>query len=385
MTVSGWTSSRGIGRLLGVAAAVACFAAAVRAEDVAPDLAGKKVAVAVFPRNPAATAHAKTAQSRIEQILADGDIAVLDEAKTRELKDACKSMEDMAAFITPEQIVENARKFEIDGVLAAYVSVDVVHGIADFFSATAHVDLRFIDNKTARVRAMASPAMGVPGAPPSDGLTEGGAAVNAIRRAVESACHLAGFELAEATRPGSVDLVLADPVDGAEGGASFAAAENDPRLHRAVQLERERWRTEEATCTARSAAGGLAAVAGYIRDTDFRRQPQRLYGSRVHLVDVEAMKTLQIFECSPVATMAKGEKNARGVLFLGFAGSWRHLFAATGNHLYFWDVESGRLLSKIPLGEAPTGLAVQSLDTGTVLLLRSASGVRRYGIVRARP
>jgi len=352
------------------------------AAESAGFLQGKKVAVTVFAQNDQAKGLTKTAQSRIEEVMADNDVAVLDEQKAHELNDIFKTLEDPGAFVTAETFVENAKKFDIQGILAVYTTVEVVPGLADYFSATAHADIRFVDSATAKVRAISTPPMGIRGAPPSDGLTSNSAAMNAVQRAVDSAARLAGFEIAELTRAKSVDLALSDPTVYADGGVGFVKPDNEQALWDLASLEKQTWRTEEVTCTARAPAGGLAAVAGYIKDTNFRRRPERLYGSRVHIVDVANRKRVLCLDCSPVEMKSRQEPNTKQVLALTFVRSWRHLCAVTGNHVHFWDVERGVELARVPVPEEPTALCVVNNDREVWIVIRTKKGSWKYPIIR---
>ncbi len=346
-------------------------------------LQGKKIAVAIFAQNAQAESLVKAAQSRMEEILADHDIAVLDEKKTNELKDVFKTLEDPGAFVTAETFIENSGKFDIDGLLGVYLSVEIVPGIADYFSATAHADIRFIDNQTAQVRAISTPPMGRRGMPTSDGLTRNSASINAVQRAVDSACSLTGFEIAEWTRTKSVELKLVGPTPYTGDRLVLPKPQNERGLWPLAAFENKEWRAEEASCTALSAGGGLAAIGGYITDTDFRRRPPRLFGSRIHVVDTEARKPVITFACSTVEMKGRDEPNTKKVLACLFAGSWRYLCAVTGNHVFMWDIEKGSEISKLPLASEPAAMTLVSDDTGSSILLQTRKGVFRYGIVRA--
>jgi hypothetical protein len=353
-------------------------------------LKGKRVAVTVFAQTTNATPYARSAQARLEEALGDNDIKVLDEAKTRELRDVCKTLEDPAAFITAETFIENAKKFEMEGVLGVYLSTEVVPGPADCFSATAHVDLRFIGSEDARVASFATSPMGTRGSPSSEGVTPDSATINAVQRAIDSACTLTGLRLTELTRPKSVDLGLAEPTRTEAAGFVFAAPAKDPTLAKMPLLEKQHWRVEEVTCTATAPAGGLAAVAGYISDTTSSGGMgpgalRRLYGSRIHLVDTIAGKTLLSFVCSPVEASTREEPNTKRVLHCAFVGGWRYLCAATGNHVLLWDTEKGVEISRRVVPGEPTGLAIEAGPAGNAVIIRTKRGNWRYGIVRARP
>lgn len=346
-------------------------------------LRGKTVAVAVFPQNRDAENVARIAQSRIEQILADNEIAVLDEEKTRELKNVFNTLEDPAAFVTAETFIENSSKFNIDGLLGIYLSAEAVPGLADYYSATAHADIRFIDKNSARVKALSTPAMGTRGIPPSDGLTRSSAAINAAQRAVDAACQSMGFEMLDITRPRSVSLDLVGPEPFHGAGGYVAAQENDARLARLAPFHDETWRVEEATCTVRAPAGDIGAVAGYIRDTDFRRRPQRLYGSRIHVVDTAAAQSILTFDCSPVEMKSREEPNTKKILGCAFLGSWRYLTAITGNHIFLWDVETGREIAKLPLPAEMDTMQVQTKNNTSRIVVQTSRNAWEYRIVRA--
>lgn len=347
-------------------------------------LEGKKVAVAVFAQNKQAEPVIRTAQSRMEEILADNEIAVLDEEKTRELKDVFKTLEDPGAFVTAETFVENSKKFDIHGLVGVYLSAEVVPGLADYYSATAHADIRFVDNQTARVRTLSTPPMGIRGSPTSDGLTRNSAAINAVQRAVDSACSLTGFQIAEWTRAKSVDLDLVGPFPYAGDRLVLPEPQNERALWDLAALENQTWRKEEVTCTARSEGGSLAVIAGYIKDTDFRRRPQRLYGSRVHIVDTNTKKAKLILDCSPVEKKIREESNTKKVLACIFVKNWRYLCVATGNYLFMWDVEKGREICKLPLCDEPMGMSISSDGTGSSILIQTRKGILKYRVVRVK-
>lgn len=376
----GWVAAAWLAAVLG------CGSGAGGAEPFSADqLQGKKIAVRVFAGNAAAADRLKTAQSRLEEILADVGAAVLDEDKAKELSDVDKILEDPTAFVTAEFLLEIAEKFKIDGILVAHVSADVVPGLADYFSATAHADLRFLDNATAQVRSYSAPPMGARGAPPSDGLTPDSAEINAVQRAIDSVCDAMGLPLTERIRSKSIDVTLAAPVPLAGGAADFAPPENERALAELATLESQTWRKESPSCTMRAPAGDLAAVGGYIADTDWHRRPERLYGSRLHVVDVATRQTLLQFECSPVEMKTRDEPNTKKILVGMFVGGWRYLCAATGNHVFMWDVETGRNVAKLPLSGEPTGMAYVAGADGNGIALRTARGDWLCRIVRENP
>ena len=358
----------------------------LRGEIQPQKLTGKKVAVVVNPQNEAADRYVKAAHSRMESILADNNIIALDRKKVQELTDVFKTLDDPGAFVTAEDFVENAAKFELAALVAIYLNVDRLPTLADYFSASAHADIRFISESDAKVTAISLLPMGVPGRPPSDGLTQNSAAINAVQRAVDDACNQLGLENLDPATPRLVRLDLKDPVDGSSLTVEPRhSSKEEKSLPDYAQLEELRWRQEEVTCTTKAPAGAMGAVAGYIIDTDFRRRPQRLYGSRIHLIDTRQKRRIQVFDCFDVEKKQPGEMGERKILDCMFVSSWRYLTAVSGGKLFFWDTERGKLLAdpvlKSALKSAHLGLA-RSAD-GTYLVVDSGQQKFAYRIVRA--
>lgn len=329
--------------------------------------AGQKVAVVVFPQNPGAERYVKTALSRVEGILADNRITALDREKVEELKDVFRTLDDPGAFVTAEDFLETAEKFDLSALVGIYLNVAVVSGLADYFTASAHADLRFISEKDAKVASISLLPMGSPGRPPSDGLTRESAAINAVQRAVDEACEKFGLENLDPASPRLVRLDLEGPRQATGLSPDFRPQDGNAGLGAYARLEKQGWRAEEVTCTALAPAGDLGAVAGYVIDTDFRRRPQRLYGSRVHLVDTQMRREIQVFECFAVEKKQPGETASRQILDCMFVSSWRYLAAVSSGSLFFWDTERGKLLSHLKLET--------ELKTARLNLARSADGV----------
>lgn len=357
----------------------------LRGEIQPRKLTGKKVAVVVNSQNEAADRYVKAAHSRMESILADNDIVALDRKKVQELTDVFKTLDDPGAFVTAEDFVENAAKFEIAALVAIYLNVDRVPTLADYFSAGAHADIRFISESDAEVTAISLPPMGVPGRPPSDGLTQNSAAVNAVQRAVDDACNKLGLENLDPATPRLVHLDLKDPVDGSSLTIEPRPSEKEKSLSDYAQLEELRWRQEEVTCTAKAPAGAMGAVAGYIIDTDFRRRPQRLYGSRIHLIDTRQKREIQVFDCFDVEKKQPGEMGERKILDCMFVSNWRYLAAVSGGKLFFWDTERGKLLADPVLTSAlkSASLGFARLSDSTYLVVDSGGKKFAFRIVRA--
>jgi hypothetical protein len=361
------------------------------------------VAVAVFASNSSVKPLEKTAQARLESILGDNGLRVLDEAKVGELKDVWKRLEDPTYVLTAKELVANAKKYDIQLLVRAFLRCDVVRGLAEYFSATAHIDVRFID-KEARVISESSSPMGVPGCPPSDGLTDSSASVNAVQRAVDEVAEKLKFAVLAPASVGSIPLRIS--------GSSLladiprpAGPENDKSLHVCATLKNPNWATYESiTCTARAPGGPIAAVAGYVKDVYANAQaaaaasgglerPSAMdrirgggptlggnmtacYGSRVHLVDAEKKTEINVFECEEIG---RGGKEERKVVACTFASNWRHLAAVTGRKLLLWDTQVGRLLDSRNIADlgAPSSLGFVSKQEGSFLVV--AIGGKTYG------
>ena len=259
-------------------------------------------------------------------------------------------------MLTAEEILATGSKYEIQGLVRVYLSADVQRGLADYFTATASADVRLVD-ANARVNAQTSELMGMPRCPPSDGLTENSALLNAAHRALDSACARVGLQVADPVRARTVSVKLSGPVSSpAEVGAPHAK-ENDLSLAKLATLENKTWRKESVTCTAKSPGGGLVAVAGCITDIDMHRRPPRMDGSRIHLVDTEGRR-LNTFWCYEVVKKETYEKGTRSVLDCMFIANWRYLGAVTGCDLFFWDTELGVQLARLPFDRGLTKAAL---------------------------
>jgi hypothetical protein len=337
------------------------------------DLKGKQVAVVVYPAPGSVFAKAmeKAAQARLESVLDNNSVTVLDEAKVKQLKSSYTKMEDPNAFLTAEDLMAISEKFKVVGVVALYLHAAATPGLADYSTATASADIRFIGEGDAKVRALATRPMGVPGMPPSDGLTADAALKNAVQRAVDDACRKLGLGVPDPVTPSTVALTLKEVAVPSTTDARVQSPESDNELIALAKMENQRWRKEQVTGTRRAPGGGFGAVAGYILDTDFTRKPQRLYGSRVHLVDVGGRSEVTTFECHPVEMKAVGMRGTVKVLDLAFVSNWRYLAAVTGNELFFWDTERGRLMASVPLrsGADAAQLAVVQGSAGSMLIV----------------
>jgi hypothetical protein len=89
-----------------------------------PAAAGQeKVAVVVYGKDANAKKLIRVAQTRMEQLLNDNGVIVLDQAKAEALKKSWQTLSDPGALITAEDFVENAGKFQISGIYRIYLGV----------------------------------------------------------------------------------------------------------------------------------------------------------------------------------------------------------------------------------------------------------------------
>ena len=93
-------------------------------------LSGKRIAVLVLPESETAAFYTKTAQARIEGILGDNRVTLLDKEEADKLKDGWQNVEDPGYIVTAEDFVANAGKYELDGVLRISLEVQSFKGLA---------------------------------------------------------------------------------------------------------------------------------------------------------------------------------------------------------------------------------------------------------------
>jgi len=304
----------------------------------------KNVAVIVYPQSTLAKQYSRIALARIEQVLSDNGVTVLDQKKAEELKKGWKKLEEPGALITAEEFVKSAGKYAIDGVYRVYLDAAITTGLAGIFTATSLADIRFI-GEDAQIRSSASPAMGVKGMPPSDGLTESAAISNAIQRAVDATVQSMGMKVIDFTNPRLFTVRLA-PMPGTETMVAekrpAALSDSDPIIALA-SLKDSFALSEEVTCINRSPDDKMVVVGGYLRKT----QGGRLYGSQIHVLDRVANKEVIVFETAPVATRKAEEKGGAKILDCMFISNWRYLAAVTNSKLFLWDVERGAVMSAL--------------------------------------
>ena len=184
-------------------------------------LAAENVAVAVFAPDPASARYEKTVQARLEEILRDGGLVVLDEEKAKKMKREWVNLADASHVVTAEEFVANAGKYDIGRVYSISFTAGASSAMSLFYTASAATQLRVID-KQARVGAFSSAPMGIRGFPPSDALTSDAALVNALQRAVDSVAEAAGVSPAAPVTARYIPLKL-------EASAAPASARNDSR------------------------------------------------------------------------------------------------------------------------------------------------------------
>jgi hypothetical protein len=306
--------------------------------------APKNVAVIVYPQSAMAKQYARVALTRIEQVLTDNGVTVLDQKKADELKKGWKKLEDPGALITAEEFVKSAGKYSIDGVYRVYLDTALTTGLAGIFTATSLADIRFI-GEDAQIRSSASPAMGVKGMPASDGLTESSAISNAIQRAVDFTIQPMGMKVLDFTNPRLFTVKL-EPMPDTQAmipqKRPVPLSDSDPII-KLADLKDSFALSEEVTCINPSSDNKMVAVGGYLRKT----QGGRLYGSQIHVLDRDANKEVVIFETAPVATRKAEEKGGAKILDCMFISNWRYLAAVTNSKLFLWDVERGAVMSAL--------------------------------------
>ena len=301
------------------------------------------VAVMVFDKTPMAKKMKRAAQSRLENILLDNDITILDQSKADELKNVWKRLEDPGYFVTAEDFVTNASGYEIDGLIRLYLNAEVTSALAGFHSATAQADIRFVDQE-ANVEAYTTIPMGVPGKPPSDGLTKNAALVNAVQRAVDEASAKTGLEIIDYAKPRTLSYVLQGPVEISLNPIRPQKSE-DKSYEDYASMADKTWTREEVSTSCKAPSGELAAVGGYIRETSGGMR--RSYYSKIHLVDLADKKETGSFDST--TKKKKGKKGKVKLLDCLFINNWRYLVAVTGLELFLWDTERGKLMSSIQL------------------------------------
>ncbi|HLP98835.1 MAG TPA: hypothetical protein VK149_10350 [Sideroxyarcus sp.] len=345
----------------------------------------EKVAIVVYGQNAAAKQYLRVAQTRIEQLLTDNGVVVLDQRKAEELKKNWSRLSDPGALITAEDFVENAGKFNISGIYRVYLGVGKTSGLASIFTATAVADIRFI-GEDARIKSAASAPMGTKGMPPSDGLTESAAVNNAIQRAIDLAAEKYGFKVMDITNPRLVRFSLksvAAPGAEATEVASPPLLEADNDMVKFAKLKDDDWTSEEPTCVRASTDGRMGAIGTYIMSTTYGfGRPTRTYASALHIVDLDAKSEVEQFDVS--IKDARYQKGGSKITDCKFLQSWRYVAAVSQSHLIFADTERGVELGRIYFDDPFDEPSLTHLRAGGSDYLVVGEGSRRqyYQIVR---
>lgn len=310
--------------------------------------AQEQVAVVVYGQDADAKKFLRVAQTRMEQLLGDNGLAVIDQKKADELKSSWKKLADPGALITAEDFVEHAARFRISGVYRVYLGVGNTLGLASIYTATAVADIRFV-GEDAQVKAAASLPMGTKGAPPSDGLTESAAINNAIQRATDAAAEKLGFKVMDITNPRLVHYSLKDvpsvPADATEIVSPPLKA-NDDDMVKYARLQSDDWTSEEPTCVRASPDGRMGAIGTYIMKTQFSfGRPTRSYASALHVVDADAKSEVEHFDVS--VKDPRYQKGGSKITDCRFLQTWRYVAAVSQSHLIFADTERGVELGRI--------------------------------------
>ena len=340
----------------------------------------EQVAVMVYARTEDAKRMKRAAQTRMENILLDNGITVLDQAEAEKLKDVWKRLEDPGYFVTAEDFVANAGGYEIDGLIRLYLNADATSALASLHSATAQADIRFVD-QDANVEAYTTIPMGVPGKPPSDGLTRNAALVNAVQRAVDEAAAKTGLEIIDYARPRTLNYAFEGPVQLAVKPL-LPARDDDRSFEAYASLASKTWTHEEVSSSCKAPSGALGAVGGYVRET--KMGMRRTYSSRIHLVDLTEKRETGTFDST--TAKKKGIQGSVRLLDCVFIGSWRYLAAVTGLELFLWDTERGKLMSSVRLdrGIEQARLAHSMVGGEDHLSVLTDSGDAHYRIVRSK-
>ncbi len=308
----------------------------------------ENVAVVVYGKTAGAKPYARVAQTRMEQLLTDNGITVLDQTKAKELQKNWPKLSDPGALITAEDFIENAGKYKISGIYRVYLDVGKSVGLAGIFTATSVADIRFI-GEDAKVKAAASLPMGTKGMPPSDGLTESAAINNAIQRAIDYSAEKFGFKIMDLTNPRLVKYSLKNVAEIASGAMEVNAPPmlaNDDGIVKYAALKSDSYTFEEPTCVRNSEGGRMGAIGTYIMSTSFNfGRPTRSFASALHVVDVDAKKEVEHFDVS--IKDSRYQKGGSKITDCRFLQTWRYVSAVSQSHLIFADTERGVELGRI--------------------------------------
>ena len=308
----------------------------------------EKVAVVVYGQDAGAKQYLRVAQTRMEQLLSDNGIIVLDQKKAAELKKSWARLGDPGTLITAEDFVENAGRFNISGIYRVYLGVGKTSGLSSIFTATSVADIRFI-GEDAQIKSAASLPMGTKGMPPSDGLTESAAVNNAIQRAIDYAAEKLGVKVMDITSPRLVRYSLKEVAAIAPGAVEMLSpplGDNDDDMVKYARLQSDDWTSEEATCVRASPDGRMGAIGTYIMKTEFSfGRPKRSYASALHVVDADSKNEVERFDVS--IKDPRYQKGGSKITDCKFLQTWRYVAAVSQSHLIFADTERGVELGRV--------------------------------------
>lgn len=368
------------GMLLGLV--TTCLTLMAHGRTAAEPLAGRNVAVSCVALSEAARPAVRSLQARLEEVLGENQVLVLDEAKAAEMRQGYHLLSDPTAVVTAELLQELRTKYQIDQVLTLFVDGDAHRGLGGYHTATAQAEARLIGAE-AGVIAAASEPMGVVGNPGSDAVTEGAARLNALERAMDDTLGKLGLRIAVPAEPRLVRLTL-EPCALPDSGEKRALARTVPAEMTALAaLEKQTWQREEVTASALSPDGNYAAMAGYVWSQ--RQGSRRVYGSRLHVLDTRARRTVTVLDVSPLAIPQPHEKRGKAVLGAAFVDGWRFLVAANANEIVFYDLERGRELARLPARLAgPVAFFLVEHGDEKLLVLTHAEGNEAFRFSVAR-
>ncbi|MDO8988678.1 MAG: hypothetical protein Q7U91_03505 [Sideroxyarcus sp.] len=345
----------------------------------------EKVAIVVYGQNAAAKQYLRVAQTRMEQLLSDNGVIVLDQKKAEELKKSWARLGDPGALITAEDFVENAGRFQISGIYRVYLGVGKTSGLSSIFTATAVADIRFI-GEDAKIKSSASAPMGTKGMPPSDGLTESAAVNNAIQRAVDIAVEKFGLQVMDVTNPRLVKFSLKNIAELAADAVEVVppplrAVDDD--MVKYAKLKSDDSISEEPTCVRGSTDGRMGAIGTYIMNTTFAfGRPTRTYASQLHIVDMDARNEVEHFDVS--IKDQRYQKGGSKITDCRFLQTWRYVAAVSQSHLIFADTERGVELGRVYFEDSFDKPLLTHLRSGGNDYLQVSEGTRHlyYQIAR---
>lgn len=345
----------------------------------------EKVAVVVYGQNAGAKQYLRVAQTRMEQLLGDNGVIVLDQKKAEELKKSWARLGDPGALITAEDFVENAGRYKISGIYRVYLGVGKTDGLSSIFTATAVADIRFV-GEDAQIRSAASLPMGTKGMPPSDGLTESAAINNAIQRATDNAAEKLGIKVLDVTNPRLVRYSLREiPAVDANPAEIVAPPmlDNNDEMVKYARLQSDDWTSEEPTCVRASPDGRMGAVGTYLMRTEFSfGKPKRSYASALHVVDADSKSEVERFDVS--IKDPRYQKGGSKITDCRFLQTWRYVAAVSQSHLIFADTERGVELGRVYFEDSFGKPSLSHLRSGGNDYLAVTEGTRKlyFQIVR---